>query len=319
MSTSPRPGPARRRATPGPPPELPRHALDVPAPDELPLAVGSFAEIGPLSRADFPHRHTFYELAYVTHGRATHVVDLVAYAVRPPQLFLVTPGQVHHWRDADDLRGHVVLCTPEFLLTDPADRDALHRSGQRSWHPRDAAHAARIRSLLDRMTGERRRAEPGCRSVLRAYLHILIAEVGRSTPAGPAGHPAGDTHAPTGRAVAVARRFDALLAEPALLGEPPRAYARRLGVSVRHLNEAVPRATGATPAQLIRQARVLEAKRLLVQTDLTVARIADRLGFADAAYFCRFFRREVGDTPGGFRRHGGKHHDPGAEHIDADG
>lgn len=319
LSASSRPRPARRQAAPGPPPALPRHELDVPAPDELPFAVGSFAEIGPLSRAGFPHRHTFYELAYVTHGHATHVVDLVAYPVRPPQLFLVTPGQVHHWRDADDLRGHVVLCAPEFLLADPGDRDALHRSGHRSWHPRDAAHAARIRSVLERMAGERRRAEPGCGSVLRAYLHILVVEVSRSTPAGPAAHPYGDLPAHAGRAATVARRFDELLAEPTMLGEPTHAYARRLGVSVRHLNEAVPRITGATPAQLIRRARVLEAKRLLVQTDLTVARVAARLGFADAAYFCRFFRREVGATPGDFRRHGGKHHDPGTKHIDVNG
>ncbi|WP_201753938.1 AraC family transcriptional regulator [Micromonospora rubida] len=316
MSPSPHPAPARRRTDPGPPPALPRHVLDVPASDGLPFAVGSFAEFGPLSRADFPHRHTFYELSYVTHGRATHVVDLVAYAVQPPQLFLVTPGQVHHWRDADDLRGHIVLCAPEFLLADPSDRDALHRSGHRSWHPRDAAHATRIRSVLERMAEERRRAEPGCRGVLRAYLHILVVEVGRSTPAGPAEHPSSDALAHVGRAATVARRFDELLADPALLGEPTQAYARRLGVSVRHLNETVPRATGATPAQLIRRARVLEAKRLLAQTDLTVARIAARLGFADAPYFCRFFRREVGDTPGGFRRHSGKHHDPGTDHID---
>ncbi|WP_229400057.1 helix-turn-helix domain-containing protein [Micromonospora okii] len=319
MPTTSRPAPARRRVTPGQPAPLPRHELDVATPAELPLAVNSFAELGPLSQANFPHRHTFYELVYVTHGRATHVVDLVAYEVRPPQLFLVTPGQVHHWRDADDLQGQIVLCDPEFLLADPADRDALHRSGHRSWRPRDAAHAGRVLSVLEQMRGELHRAEPGCRTVVRAYLHILIAEMGRSNPVGPDAHPADDPQGHLGRASAVARRFDELLAEPALLGEPTRAYARRIGVSVRHLNEAVPRATGATPAQLIRRARVLEAKRLLLQTDLTVAQVAARLGFVDPAYFCRFFRREAGDAPGAFRRRGGKHHDPGNEYIDVDG
>ncbi|MCL7455780.1 helix-turn-helix domain-containing protein [Micromonospora sp. MSM11] len=306
------PGPATRSPTPAPAtgPPLPRHDLAVPAPDELPFAVGSFEEIGPLSRADFPHRHAFYELVYVTHGRATHVIDLDAHPVRPPHLFVVTPGQVHHWQDQRDLRGHVLLCAAEFLLTFPADRDALRRSGHRSWRPRDDAQARRIATLMRWTTAEYRRGGPGRTSTLRAYLHLLLTEVRRSRPTGPPPGPPPGPGTRNRRAAAIARRFEELLGEPDLVGEPPRAYARRIGVSVRHLNDAVPLATGATPARLIRRARVLEAKRLLTRTDLTVAAIADRLGFADPAYFCRFFRREAGDSPGAFRRHGGKHHDP---------
>ncbi|MEU6075317.1 helix-turn-helix domain-containing protein [Micromonospora sp. NPDC047074] len=280
---------------------MPRHDLAAPAPDDVPFAIGTFDEIGPLSRAGFPHRHTFYELVYVTHGRASHVIDVDVHPVRPPHLFVVTPGQVHHWQDQRDLRGHVLLCAADFLLTFPADRDALHRSGHRSWRPRDAAQARRIATLLHWATAEHRRGGPGRGSTLRAYLHLLLTEVLRSPPTVP-GPPAVPRAREHRSAAAIARRFEELLAEPDLVGAPLRAYARRIGVSVRHLNDAVPLATGTTPARLIRQARVLEAKRLLTSTDLTMAAIADRLGFADPAYFCRFFRREAGDSPGGFRR-----------------
>ncbi|MGW4502054.1 helix-turn-helix domain-containing protein [Micromonospora sp. NPDC004336] len=316
---SPRPNPSvRSRPAPaGPPPALPRHHLAAPGPDDVPFAVGTFDELGPLSRADFPHRHTFYELVYVTHGRASHVIDLDAHPVRPPHLFVVTPGQVHHWRDQHDLRGHVLVCAADFLLTVPAARDALHRSTHRSWRPRDASQARRLVTLLRWATAEHRRIAPGREGTLRAYLHLLLTEVLRARPTRPAPDPPPEATTRNRRAAAIARRFEELLAEPDLVGEPPRAYARRIGVSVRHLNDAVPLATGTTPARLIRRARVLEAKRLLTGTDLTVAAIAARLGFADPAYFCRFFRREVGDSPGAFRRHGGKHHDRGPRHIDA--
>jgi AraC-like DNA-binding protein len=60
--------------------------------------------------------------------------------------------------------------------------------------------------------------------------------------------------------------------------------------------------TGRTPSQLVREARTHEAKRLLAKTDLTVRQVAARTGFADPAYFCRFFRRETGVSPGAFRR-----------------
>ncbi|OEU97266.1 hypothetical protein AN217_04555 [Streptomyces qinglanensis] len=47
---------------------------------------------------------------------------------------------------------------------------------------------------------------------------------------------------------------------------------------------------------------MLEAKRLLAGTAMTVRQVAHEVGFADPAYFCRFFRRETGASPGEFRR-----------------
>ncbi|WP_405000741.1 helix-turn-helix domain-containing protein [Kitasatospora cathayae] len=49
---------------------------------------------------------------------------------------------------------------------------------------------------------------------------------------------------------------------------------------------------------LIRRQQALEAKRLLAWTDPTVRRVAGEAGFADPAYFCRFFRREHGMAAG---------------------
>jgi len=65
---------------------------------------------------------------------------------------------------------------------------------------------------------------------------------------------------------------------------------------------AVKAATGRTAAQLVREARTREAKRFLLRTDLTVRQVASWVGFADPAYFCRFFRRETGSSPGDFRQ-----------------
>jgi AraC family transcriptional activator of pobA len=46
----------------------------------------------------------------------------------------------------------------------------------------------------------------------------------------------------------------------------------------------------------------MEAKRLLIYTDLTSAEVAYSLGFEDPSYFVRFFRRETGAAPIRFRR-----------------
>ncbi|MFD0576773.1 helix-turn-helix transcriptional regulator [Dactylosporangium darangshiense] len=86
-----------------------------------------------------------------------------------------------------------------------------------------------------------------------------------------------------------------------------------MGVSPARLTEAVKAATGETPRRLIRRAQALEARRLLARTSLSVAQVGRATGFDDPAYFCRFFRREVGVTPGQYRE---KHQESGAKSID---
>ncbi|GAA3347097.1 AraC family transcriptional regulator [Amorphoplanes nipponensis] len=274
---------------------LPRHNLEVPEPATLPFAIGSFDRIGPLSRAPFPHRHTFYEFVHVTGGAGAHVVDLDERELHPPQVCVIAPGQTHYWRQSARLEGHVVLFTDDFLLTHPGDRDALYRLGGAPGRQLTAEESGRIQGLVASMEREHRRRAPGFRGVLQAYLHILIVETGRLHHQAPAGRRAEP-------AVALAKRFQKLIDDRELLGSSVPAYATRLGVSAGYLNDMVRQALGASPGHVIRQARALEAKRLLAGTTLSVTQVAGQLGFADAAYFCRFFRREVGDTPGGFRQ-----------------
>ncbi|MEU7282863.1 AraC family transcriptional regulator [Streptomyces sp. NPDC045431] len=303
---------------------LPLHRLDVPMPNVMPFAIGTFDTIGPMSRASFPHRHTFYEIVHVTAGTGAHVVDLARWELRPPHLCVITPGQVHHWQDVTGLAGSVILFTEHFLLDHPGDRDLLRRLSERPWLTLgDHAHAWTSRLVAD-LDDEYRRGADGFETVLRALLHVLVVRAARLD--GPAAGAAPEalmrgvgeaSQAPVSdRARAVAGEFTRLIAgatDPDLWSV--HACARRIGVTSGYLAEAVKAATGRTPGQLLREARTHEAKRLLARTDLTVRQVALRVGMADPAYFCRFFRRETGVSPGDFRRGGDIHHDHRIESI----
>ncbi|MGV9881316.1 AraC family transcriptional regulator [Streptomyces sp. NPDC003006] len=283
---------------------MPTHRLEVPMPNALPFAIGTFDTIGAMSRAPFPHRHTFYEIVHVTGGTGRHVVDLTGFALRPPNLCFITPGQVHHWEGVTGLEGHVILFTDDFLLDHPGDRDVLRGLGRRSWlELSDEATRWTARLVAD-LDGEYRTGAEGFHSVLRCLLHILVVRAAR-LPAPPSA-----AVAPHSRPGSVAAGFVALLGTPEGTPHSVRTCAEHLGVSVSYLSEAVKASTGRTPGELIRQARVHEAKRLLLRTELSVRQVAGRVGFGDPAYFCRFFRRETGASPGDFRRGGGDiHHD----------
>lgn len=46
----------------------------------------------------------------------------------------------------------------------------------------------------------------------------------------------------------------------------------------------------------------MEARTLLSSTKFTVGEIATKLGFSDAAGFCKFFKRNAGQTPLNYRK-----------------
>lgn len=79
-------------------------------------------------------------------------------------------------------------------------------------------------------------------------------------------------------------------------------YAAEVGVSLDRLNAVVKRATGRSPMALIHSRLVLEADALLDDSRLQVAEIAEELGFSDAAYFSRFYKRCTGASPNRRRR-----------------
>jgi AraC-like DNA-binding protein len=59
---------------------------------------------------------------------------------------------------------------------------------------------------------------------------------------------------------------------------------------------------GTPPASYLAEWRMLQARRLLLQTDLTIADIVTRVGYGSDAAFLRAFKRRFGETPGKLRR-----------------
>lgn len=81
----------------------------------------------------------------------------------------------------------------------------------------------------------------------------------------------------------------------------PAFYAAELGISPTHLNRFVKAMTGKGAHELITRKLLEEAKRELIFSFGSVEEISYRLGFADPAYFSRFFLKQTGGTPRAWR------------------
>jgi len=94
-------------------------------------------------------------------------------------------------------------------------------------------------------------------------------------------------------AISAARR----IAGGALNGHSVAELARSLGVSERHLRRAVERELGVSPIALAQTHRLLLAKRLLADTDLSVTRVAFASGFQSLRRFNAAFRAQYRMPP----------------------
>lgn len=104
----------------------------------------------------------------------------------------------------------------------------------------------------------------------------------------------------------VTKAFKQLLERNFITAKRPTEYAQQLNISSSYLNECVKNTTGHSVSHHIQQRIVLEAKRLLYHSDISVKEIATELGYDDYPYFSRLFTKVSGISAVAFRN---KNHD----------
>lgn len=84
------------------------------------------------------------------------------------------------------------------------------------------------------------------------------------------------------------------------------SLARTVGTNAKRLNEAFRRFTGTTAFEYLREIRMAQARRLLLETRLEIQTIATDMGYGSAANFATAFRERFGMTPSQYRREPGE-------------
>jgi transcriptional regulator GlxA family with amidase domain len=83
---------------------------------------------------------------------------------------------------------------------------------------------------------------------------------------------------------------------------PVAAMARLSGLAERSFKRRFAQATGMAPLEYVHSLRLEETKHLLETSDLPIDAVANEVGYEDAGFFGRMFRRKVGLTPAQYRK-----------------
>jgi len=86
------------------------------------------------------------------------------------------------------------------------------------------------------------------------------------------------------------------------VGSPVEEMVRRSGLAERTFKRRFTDATGFSPIEYVQRLRIEDAKRRLERTEISADEISWQVGYEDAAFFRRLFKRVTGLTPGAYRR-----------------
>ncbi|MET7259294.1 AraC family transcriptional regulator [Dyadobacter fermentans] len=249
----------------------------------------------------FPHRHSFYHLVLFTEGSGRHTIDFHHFQARPYQIYFMIPGQVHTWDFEGDMEGYVVNFSDSFFksfLLQPEYLDSFSFFDQDSSNnvlTLSESVRANVCRLFEELLNQNARASAWRDDMVRVLLLQIFMIIEQSDSVDR------KKHAEKGKNATV-RNFIRLIDKHYDRLRLPGQYAEMLNVTPNHLNALCKEHVGMQAGELIRNRIVLEAKRLLINLDLTVSEIAYKLNFNDNSYFTKFFRKETGMTPEDFRK-----------------
>jgi AraC family transcriptional activator of pobA len=223
-------------------------------------------------------------------------------ALAGPALAWLPAGEVEHlWVDAAG-SGYLLAASEDLLMRcvgDNPEAPTLRHLAARTLlleGERLSPALPGLPAAFEALRQELRVMEPGAMAAIRARFGLLLLLLWRRAGL------AAEAEAERAAGSEVLERFAHLIERHYREHWRVADYARALGITTDHLHALCQHEAAARPLMLIHRRLAAEACLRLEQTGQPVEQIAYSLGFRDAAYFNRFFRRLTGAAPGIWRR-----------------
>lgn len=247
------------------------------------------------------HAHAdLNHIFHITAGAGVMRAEDRAVTFAAPCLLLVPSGVVHGFDYEVDSAGSVLTIADSYLrelCAREPDFGLLFRAPTQV----GLGAASPIGAALGEIARELNWTAPGRSAAIDAHLSVVMVEALRRLAHTKAADPA-----IIGPQAALVARLRALIDAHFKRKLSVSDYAQRLGVSVVSLRRACATVAGVPVTTLIQDRLILEAKRALLYSNMSVAEVAFHLGFEDPAYFTRLFTKICGRSPRVFRHEEGR-------------
>jgi len=248
-----------------------------------------------------PHAHRdLHQLLLIFTGRGQMQAETQSHPFQAPALLVVPAGVVHGFAFTPETEGYVVTLADTLLRDLSRDESSFRRLFQApacASLADDPTHTQELADTIPKLRRELIWKAPASGAAAAARLTTVLVSAVRALH-----EPPELTSAATSARAALVARFRERIESHLRTGLSIAQYAKALSVTPARLRAACLEVSGKPPARVLEDRLLLEAKRNLTYTNMTVAETAYYLGFADPAYFSRFFSKHAGESPASFRK-----------------
>jgi len=245
-----------------------------------------------------PHRHDSYLMVFFTNGSGIHEIDFDSFKIKSGSLFVLQPGQMHHWSLSEDIEGFVIIFSQELYnlyfgqkkINDYNFYNSILNRPEVDFKTEEIAKILPYFDLLIQENSENNKLQLDKMLNLLDCIHIEIARKYGETFS----H---QTHSYNIKISA----FEVLLEEHFRTQKLPSFYAEKLNITLKHLNRICNEILQKTATEVIMDRLILEIKRMLIDKQLAVNEVAYAVGYEDYSYFSRVFKKQTGLSPTEFR------------------
>ena len=245
-----------------------------------------------------PHKHDSYLIVLFTKGSGIHEIDFTTYEIKKGTVFLLNPGQTHHWELSDDIEGYIFVHTNSFY-------ELYFSKNRMSQYPfffsRQNSPCINIKldnfdyieTLFRSINDEYDAIQIMSYQKIINLIDILYIDLYRLYI-----QPISDEKIKTNNIYLLKiKELEHLIETNYLDIKSPLAYSKLMNISTKHLNRIVKSLLNKTTQDLINERVILEAKRMLINPENSVSKISFYLGYDDESYFSRFFKKNCSETP----------------------
>jgi len=245
-----------------------------------------------------PHRHLdLMQIFYVLDGAGLAHVDNTRFTLGKGDLLVVPQDCVHTFKWEEDSKGYVLFIARPMLSKLEHALDTLSWAHQQGSYFATDTELVRFRNLFSSICDEYEAQRPHRIIYIENLISSLCVLINRLDSQNKRIEAQRQN-----KGVAHVERYLQLVEQHFTKQHTVAWYADKVGITASHLNSLCRKLQTQPALALIHDRLLSEAKRNLIYTAKSTHEIADMLGFGDAAYFNRFFKRMQGCTPGLFRK-----------------
>jgi len=248
------------------------------------------------------HRIRYYAILFILKGEGSHYIDFKKYTYRKGSIIFISKEQVHAFEKNTNRDAFFLLFTEDFLEKSSIASSLMQQLSLYNYHlypPVIQIPSTQIETFTELVFRIKKEFDAPddklTEEIIQSSLKIFLCLAERIRKEN-------RKEEPQSKYKEEFNLFRKLVKQQVLHSRKVKYYADQLGMSTKKLNRITQDVMNQPVKEYINDFLIIEMKRLLINTSLSIKEIAFKSGFEEPTNFVKYFKKYAGLNPSQFRK-----------------